>query len=143
VSAAVLDLQDNLSPRNLEQALLRERPYAGDSWATSVRDGGLVFDLRRVGWVEPTAAARVVLLAEACFLAGHEVTVKLPRFLPTEEEASAITSGGSEPSTQTATQVSSVTRLITTSRSRISARSAAMPQTAYVDCLLDCQRTLL
>lgn len=83
----ILDLRRNLCSRNLEKALYYQRPYTTEGWSRRLEEEGLVVDLSKVGWVEPDAMIRILLLIEGVLLdTGADVSVRLPRTEPTSAE---------------------------------------------------------
>lgn len=88
----VLDLHNKLSQRNLEEALKEASSEAKTGWIRRLKKEGLTIDLSKVGWVEPVASVRVVLLIERALLDGAEVTVRLPFPTPTRAEERVFTS---------------------------------------------------
>jgi hypothetical protein len=89
----LLDLHDKLSLLNWERVLNSQSPYTlEEGWSTRLKAEGLILDLSKVGWVEPAALVRAVLLIEGACLCGAEVTVRLPRTKPTRSEQAILAS---------------------------------------------------
>lgn len=82
----LLDLHDKVSLLNWEK-VLHQFPYTvEEGWSPKLKKEGLTLDFSKVGWVEPAALVRAVLLIEGAALNGTNVIVRLPRLKPTKAE---------------------------------------------------------
>jgi hypothetical protein len=89
-----LDLKTTLSAASLERALALEHPYRRQGWIRSLLKNGMVVDLSRIEWVEPSALVKLVLLVEAALREGADVVLRTPRREPSTAEGVILSTAG-------------------------------------------------